>query len=134
MYSMQKIISILLIFALSVSPVSGLGSFHHSEPDQTDEKVIVIHQRVGKSIDAQEKEYYKLFQVYENFQSAVVMQKGYSQFILQITGKREGNNQIFASRYKLYLPSEEELASEIRKERLLIEQETLLKSTGENDG
>jgi hypothetical protein len=38
----------------------------------------------------------------------------------------EGNNQIFASRYKLYLPSEEELASEIRKERLLIEQETRL--------
>jgi predicted nuclease of restriction endonuclease-like (RecB) superfamily len=46
----------------------------------------------------------------------------------------EGNNQIFASRYKLYLPSEEELASEIRKERLLIEQETLLESAGENDG
>jgi predicted nuclease of restriction endonuclease-like (RecB) superfamily len=38
----------------------------------------------------------------------------------------EGNNQIFASRYKLYLPSEEELASEIKKERLLIEQETRL--------
>jgi hypothetical protein len=38
----------------------------------------------------------------------------------------EGNKQIFASRYKLYLPSEEELASEIKKERLLIEQETRL--------
>ncbi|MBU0992005.1 MAG: DUF1016 family protein [Proteobacteria bacterium] len=35
----------------------------------------------------------------------------------------EGNNQIFASRYKLYLPSEEELASEIKKERQLIELE-----------
>ncbi|MBU1168595.1 MAG: DUF1016 family protein [Proteobacteria bacterium] len=44
----------------------------------------------------------------------------------------EGNNQIFASRYKLYLPSEEELATEICKERLLIEQETQLKTEGEN--
>ncbi|HEX5269316.1 MAG TPA: PDDEXK nuclease domain-containing protein [Gemmataceae bacterium] len=29
----------------------------------------------------------------------------------------EGNSQIFASRYKLYLPSEEELAAEVRRER-----------------
>ncbi|MFA5903808.1 MAG: PDDEXK nuclease domain-containing protein [Desulfobacula sp.] len=33
----------------------------------------------------------------------------------------EDNKQIFASRYKLYLPSEEELISEIRRERQLIE-------------
>ena len=33
----------------------------------------------------------------------------------------EGNAQIFASRYKLYLPTEEELASEIQHERLQIE-------------
>ena len=38
----------------------------------------------------------------------------------------EDNQQIFASRYKLYLPSEEELASEIRKERALIELEKKL--------
>lgn len=46
----------------------------------------------------------------------------------------EGNNQIFASRYKLYLPSEEELASEIRRERLLIEQETRMNDDGALDG
>jgi predicted nuclease of restriction endonuclease-like (RecB) superfamily len=33
----------------------------------------------------------------------------------------EGNTQIFASRYKLYLPTEEELASEIQHERQQIE-------------
>lgn len=40
----------------------------------------------------------------------------------------EDNKQIFASRYKLYLPSEEELVSEIRRERQLIE---LRKTDGE---
>jgi len=34
----------------------------------------------------------------------------------------EGNNQIFASRYKLYLPTEEELRLELIKDRKLIEQ------------
>ncbi len=33
----------------------------------------------------------------------------------------EGNTQIFASRYKLYLPSEEELAAELQRERRSIE-------------
>lgn len=35
----------------------------------------------------------------------------------------EDNNRIFASRYKLYLPTEEELAAEIIKERRVIEME-----------
>ena len=33
----------------------------------------------------------------------------------------EGNTQIFASRYKLYLPTEEELAAELQRERRQIE-------------
>jgi predicted nuclease of restriction endonuclease-like (RecB) superfamily len=33
----------------------------------------------------------------------------------------EGNTQIFASRYKLYLPTEEELAAELQRERRVIE-------------
>jgi predicted nuclease of restriction endonuclease-like (RecB) superfamily len=33
----------------------------------------------------------------------------------------EGNNQIFASRYKLYLPTEQELATEVQRERESIE-------------
>ncbi|MCK5543867.1 MAG: DUF1016 family protein, partial [Desulfobulbaceae bacterium] len=36
----------------------------------------------------------------------------------------EGNNQIFASRYKLYLPTEEELAAELVKERQAFEMES----------
>ncbi len=35
----------------------------------------------------------------------------------------EGNNQIFASRYKLYLPTEDELRVELMKDRKLIEQQ-----------
>lgn len=42
----------------------------------------------------------------------------------------EGNRQIFASRYKLYLPSEEELAAEIQRERKALELE---KRLGEPD-
>jgi predicted nuclease of restriction endonuclease-like (RecB) superfamily len=38
----------------------------------------------------------------------------------------EGNQQIFASRYQLYLPTEEELAREIQRERETIEQERRL--------
>lgn len=38
----------------------------------------------------------------------------------------EGNNQIFASRYKLYLPTEEELAAELQRERQAIEMESRL--------
>jgi hypothetical protein len=33
----------------------------------------------------------------------------------------EGNTQIFASRYKLYLPTEAELAAEVQRERETIE-------------
>jgi hypothetical protein len=35
----------------------------------------------------------------------------------------EGNNQIFASKYKLYLPTEEELVEELLRERRIIERE-----------
>lgn len=42
----------------------------------------------------------------------------------------EDNRQIFASRYKLYLPSEEELAAEIQRERKALELE---KRLGEPD-
>ena len=38
----------------------------------------------------------------------------------------EGNNQIFASRYKLYLPTEEELVTEVQREREAIEFEKRL--------
>lgn len=38
----------------------------------------------------------------------------------------EDNNQIFASRYRLYLPTEEELAREIQREREIFERERLL--------
>jgi hypothetical protein len=38
----------------------------------------------------------------------------------------EGNNQIFASRYKLYLPTEEELAAELQRERQVIGMEKRL--------
>lgn len=39
----------------------------------------------------------------------------------------EGNRQIFASKYKLYLPTEEELIKEIKQERRLIETEQKLR-------
>ena len=37
------------------------------------------------------------------------------------------NKQIFASRYKIYLPSEDELKAELLREREMIEQEKRLK-------
>ena len=44
----------------------------------------------------------------------------------------EDNQQIFASRYKLYLPTEKELAEELQRERQAIEMETQLIQTTEN--
>src|SRR6266702_1514013 len=43
----------------------------------------------------------------------------------------EGNNQIFASRYKLYLPTEEELATELKREPQAIELERELSSAAD---
>ena len=40
---------------------------------------------------------------------------------------REDNQQIFASRYKLYLPTEAELATELQRERQAIEMEDRLR-------
>ena len=46
----------------------------------------------------------------------------------------EGNKQIFASRYKLHLPTEEELAAEIQRERQQIEFVGRLGDEGADDG
>ena len=43
----------------------------------------------------------------------------------------EGNKQIFASRYKLHLPTEEELAAELKRERQQIELIRHLSAEGE---
>jgi predicted nuclease of restriction endonuclease-like (RecB) superfamily len=45
----------------------------------------------------------------------------------------EGNTQIFASRYKLHLPTEEELAAELQRERRQIEQVERLSRDGTKD-
>ena len=39
----------------------------------------------------------------------------------------EGSKQIFASRYKLYLPSEEELRAELEREKAMLDLENKLK-------
>lgn len=47
----------------------------------------------------------------------------------------EGNQQIFASRYKLYLPTEEELATELQREKATIEREAgLNRPVGTGEG
>ncbi len=46
----------------------------------------------------------------------------------------EGNTQIFASRYKLHLPTEEELAAELQRERRQIELVERLSRDATNDG
>ncbi len=43
----------------------------------------------------------------------------------------EGNKHIFASRYKLYLPTEEELKAEIQRERAVLQIEGNINSAGE---
>ncbi len=45
----------------------------------------------------------------------------------------EGNTQIFASRYKLYLPTEDELISELQRERQTLERERLLSQEDEDN-
>jgi hypothetical protein len=46
----------------------------------------------------------------------------------------EGNTQIFASRYKLHLPTEEELAAELQRERRQIELVERLSRDATDDG
>jgi hypothetical protein len=46
----------------------------------------------------------------------------------------EGNSQIFASRYKLHLPTEEELAAELQRERRQIEFVERLDHEATDDG
>jgi predicted nuclease of restriction endonuclease-like (RecB) superfamily len=46
----------------------------------------------------------------------------------------EGNTRIFASRYKLHLPTEDELAAELQRERRQIELVTSLGSEAKDDG
>ena len=43
----------------------------------------------------------------------------------------EGSKQIFASRYKLYLPSEEELRAELEREKAMLELENKLNDKGD---
>lgn len=45
----------------------------------------------------------------------------------------EGNQQIFASRYKLYLPTEAELAAELQRERRAIELDQRLREEGDDE-
>lgn len=45
----------------------------------------------------------------------------------------EGNQQIFASRYKLYLPTEAELAAELQRERRAIELHQRLREEGDDE-
>ncbi|MFH2092895.1 MAG: PDDEXK nuclease domain-containing protein [Pseudomonadota bacterium] len=56
----------------------------------------------------------------ENPPIGIILCSEKSEAVVRFTLPEE-NKQIFASRYKLYLPSEEELISEIRRERQLIE-------------
>jgi hypothetical protein len=43
----------------------------------------------------------------------------------------EGNQQVFASRYKLYLPTEAELAAELKRERAAVELHLGLRGSGD---
>ncbi len=90
MESIRKIISPLLILALIVMPVSELISFDNSEPEQAKDKPVVIHEKVGESIDLKERDYYKLFLIYENFQSAAVLLTDDGSFVLQIKELKKG--------------------------------------------
>ena len=45
----------------------------------------------------------------------------------------EDKKQLFASKYKLYLPSEEELKRQLKKERAFVEQERRLNSNKAHD-
>ena len=62
----------------------------------------------------------KLIQKDDNPTVGLVLCEDKKEAVVRYTLSRE-NKQIFASRYKLYLPTEKELADEIKKDRLLLE-------------
>ncbi len=69
---------------------------------------------------------------YENPPIGIVLCTDKSEAVVRYT-LPEGNMQVFASRYKLYLPTEEELAAELQRERHQIELIRRLDSEESND-
>lgn len=85
------------ITGFSVSPIVlvlltgfiGLSSFCILHA-QTEEKMIVISEKVGEVIDAEERAYFALFEAYKGFKSAVFLELPDSGYVAEITYEENG--------------------------------------------
>ncbi len=91
---MRKIIALLLSGTLALSSLLEAEAQERLPQEPEAEKVIVLSEKVGETIDLEERNYYWLFLTSENFQSVVILQLPDGSYVLQITEKKEGVRQI----------------------------------------
>jgi hypothetical protein len=94
MKSMRKAMAFSLKLTLAFSPVLEAVAQGGSLQEAGTGKVIVISEKVGETIDLNERNHYRLFLFSQNFQSAVILQLPDSSFVAQITEEKEGIEQL----------------------------------------
>ncbi len=83
----KKVISLLLIETLAVSPVTDSIVQGESKRKKEAGRVIVLSEKIGETIGLSERNYYGLFLDIKYFHSAVILQMPDSSFVLQVFAK-----------------------------------------------
>lgn len=94
MISQRKAVALLLITTLALSPLIEAMAQERLLQETEPGKVIVLSEKVGETIDLKERDYYGLFLSSKNFQSAVILQRPDSSFVVQITEENDGIKQL----------------------------------------
>lgn len=94
MILMKKVVALLLINALVLSPVLEAMAQERLPQEPEAGKVVVLSEKVGEIIDLEERNYYGLFLSAKNFHTAVIPQRPDSSFVVQITEENDGIKQL----------------------------------------
>jgi len=96
---MEKLVSKVLIVGTLILFQSSLCFAQDSS------RIIILSSRVGTSIDSEERDYYRLFQSYDDFNEAVIYQGTDSLFYYKITLLKDGSlkDTTFKISYKLMI-------------------------------
>ena len=109
MRSLKVAIVFLLIESLSVSAVFEALAQRELPQETGAGKVIVISEKVGETIDREERSRYRLFPGSLNFLSAIILQLPDSSYAAEITEEKEGIKQVRT------LPIDQETLEKLRE-------------------
>jgi len=90
MKPIKRAVAFLLTGSITVSAVLAAMTQGGILQEPENAKVVVISDRVGETIDLKERNYYHLFPLTKNFQSAVFLRQPDSTLVLQISEKTDG--------------------------------------------